>query len=445
MAETYIVRRARDLGGEPADLAPPRRRDRRGRRPAPRPPSARVDRRRRPRRAARARRPAHAPARARPRGRRDGRDRLARRRRRRLHRRVRDGQHRPRSPTPPASSSRCWRLGRAAGLRRRRSRSAPSPWGWRASGSPSSARWPTRAARVRVFSDDGTACATRHHAPRARVREGVRRRDRPARAGAAPHRGRADERGRGLRRARPRRLAGGRRGVDHRPRRAARRARRRRGCTCATCRTAGSVEIIRWAKTRGIDVTAEVTPHHLLLTDELAARLRPASSRSTRRCAATRTCARCARPSPTARSTSSPPTTRRTPAEDKECEWADAAIGMVGLETALARRRIEAMVETGAARLGRRRRRACRGARARSAGSPATAARSPRASPPTSCSSTPTRECVVEPLRAAQPEPQHALRRHHAAGRRWSPRSCAAARRCSTGPCGPRKTEVVGS
>ena len=34
--------------------------------------------------------------------------------------------------------------------------------------------------------------------------------------------------------------------------------------------TAGSVDIIRWAKARGIDVTAEVTPHHLLLTDEMA-------------------------------------------------------------------------------------------------------------------------------------------------------------------------------
>lgn len=34
--------------------------------------------------------------------------------------------------------------------------------------------------------------------------------------------------------------------------------------------TAGSVEIIRWAKARGVDVTAEVTPHHLLLTDECA-------------------------------------------------------------------------------------------------------------------------------------------------------------------------------
>ena len=34
--------------------------------------------------------------------------------------------------------------------------------------------------------------------------------------------------------------------------------------------TRGSVEIVRWAKSRGIDVTAEVTPHHLLLTDEPA-------------------------------------------------------------------------------------------------------------------------------------------------------------------------------
>jgi dihydroorotase len=34
--------------------------------------------------------------------------------------------------------------------------------------------------------------------------------------------------------------------------------------------TRGGVEIIRWAKSRGFNVTAEVTPHHLLLTDELA-------------------------------------------------------------------------------------------------------------------------------------------------------------------------------
>ncbi len=39
--------------------------------------------------------------------------------------------------------------------------------------------------------------------------------------------------------------------------------------------TAGSVELLRQAKARGVRVTAEVTPHHLLLTDELAAELRP--------------------------------------------------------------------------------------------------------------------------------------------------------------------------
>ena len=39
--------------------------------------------------------------------------------------------------------------------------------------------------------------------------------------------------------------------------------------------TAGGVEIIRWAKARGINVTAEVTPHHLLLTDDLASSYDP--------------------------------------------------------------------------------------------------------------------------------------------------------------------------
>ena len=36
-----------------------------------------------------------------------------------------------------------------------------------------------------------------------------------------------------------------------------------------------SVELIRWAKSRGVQVTAEVTPHHLLLTDDLAASYDP--------------------------------------------------------------------------------------------------------------------------------------------------------------------------
>lgn len=39
--------------------------------------------------------------------------------------------------------------------------------------------------------------------------------------------------------------------------------------------TAGAVELIRLAKARGVRVTAEVTPHHLLLTDDLVASYDP--------------------------------------------------------------------------------------------------------------------------------------------------------------------------
>ncbi|HEX4791096.1 MAG TPA: dihydroorotase, partial [Actinospica sp.] len=39
--------------------------------------------------------------------------------------------------------------------------------------------------------------------------------------------------------------------------------------------TAGSVELVRWAKSKGYPVTAEVTPHHLLLTDDLAGQYDP--------------------------------------------------------------------------------------------------------------------------------------------------------------------------
>jgi dihydroorotase len=109
--------------------------------------------------------------------------------------------------------------------------------------------------------------------------------------------------------------------------------------------TAGSVEIIRWAKSKGWPVTAEVTPHHLLLTDELAAgydpvfkvnpplrtktdveALREALADGTVDCVATDHAPH--------------------PAEAKETEWAEAAWGMTGLETAL-RVVHRAMVETG--------------------------------------------------------------------------------------------------
>jgi dihydroorotase len=98
--------------------------------------------------------------------------------------------------------------------------------------------------------------------------------------------------------------------------------------------TAGSVDIIRWAKARGIEVTAEVTPHHLLLTEDLVAgydarfkvnpplrrdedvhALRDALADGTIDIVATDHAPH--------------------PIESKDCEWDAAANGMVGLESAL--------------------------------------------------------------------------------------------------------------
>ncbi|WP_082475148.1 dihydroorotase [Frigoribacterium sp. Leaf263] len=98
--------------------------------------------------------------------------------------------------------------------------------------------------------------------------------------------------------------------------------------------TAGSVEVIRWAKSRGIDVTAEVTPHHLLLTEDLVAGydsrfkvnppLRGHDDVEALRAAL-------------ADGTIDIVATDHAPhtSEAKCCEWDSAANGMVGLETAL--------------------------------------------------------------------------------------------------------------
>ena len=109
--------------------------------------------------------------------------------------------------------------------------------------------------------------------------------------------------------------------------------------------TAGSVEIIRWAKARGIDVTAEVTPHHLLLTDELARTYDPLYKvNPPLRTAADVEAVREGLADGTIDivGTDHAPHTR----EDKDCEWAAAAFGMTGLETALSIVQT-AMVETG--------------------------------------------------------------------------------------------------
>ncbi|UOE45213.1 dihydroorotase [Agromyces larvae] len=109
--------------------------------------------------------------------------------------------------------------------------------------------------------------------------------------------------------------------------------------------TAGSVEVIRWAKARGIQVTAEVTPHHLLLTEDLVAGY---DSRF--------------KVNPPLRSRDDVEAVREAladgtidivatdhaphPVEAKEVEWAAAANGMVGLESALSVVQ-HAMVDTG--------------------------------------------------------------------------------------------------
>jgi len=98
--------------------------------------------------------------------------------------------------------------------------------------------------------------------------------------------------------------------------------------------TAGSVEIVRWAKERGVDVTAEACPHHLLLTDDLAATYDPIYKvnpplRSATDVAALR--AGLADGTIDIVATDHAP----HPHEDKDCEWAVAAFGMLGLETAL--------------------------------------------------------------------------------------------------------------
>jgi len=98
--------------------------------------------------------------------------------------------------------------------------------------------------------------------------------------------------------------------------------------------TAGSAEILRWAKSRGIKVTAEVAPHHLLLTDQLAKSYDPLYKvnpplRTARDVEALRSAL--ADGVIDAVATDHAP----HPAEDKDCEWQAAAFGMLGLQHAL--------------------------------------------------------------------------------------------------------------
>jgi dihydroorotase len=98
--------------------------------------------------------------------------------------------------------------------------------------------------------------------------------------------------------------------------------------------TAGSAELLRWAKAQGIGVSAEVTPHHLLLDDERLATYDPVN-----------------KVNPPLRTTADVEVLRAALAEgvldcvatdhaphapqDKDCEWSAARPGMLGLQTAL--------------------------------------------------------------------------------------------------------------
>ncbi|TYB44580.1 dihydroorotase [Actinomadura chibensis] len=109
--------------------------------------------------------------------------------------------------------------------------------------------------------------------------------------------------------------------------------------------TAGSVEILRWAKGKGCPVTAEVTPHHLLLDDTRAGTYDPIFKvNPPLRTAADVEALRGALADGTIDCVATDHAPH--PVEAKETEWAVAAMGMVGLETALPVVQ-EAMVETG--------------------------------------------------------------------------------------------------
>ena len=98
--------------------------------------------------------------------------------------------------------------------------------------------------------------------------------------------------------------------------------------------TAGTVELLRWAKAQGIRVSAEVTPHHLMLTDERLAGFDPVNKvNPPLRTAADTAALRAA----LAEGIVDCVATDHAPhaAQHKDCEWSAARPGMLGLQTAL--------------------------------------------------------------------------------------------------------------
>ena len=109
--------------------------------------------------------------------------------------------------------------------------------------------------------------------------------------------------------------------------------------------TEGTVELVKWAKAQGISITAEVTPHHLLLTDARLETYDPVNKvnpplREERDNLALR--------QGLADGTIDCVATDHAPhaAQEKCCEFSVARPGMLGLETALSIV-VETMVSTG--------------------------------------------------------------------------------------------------
>lgn len=110
--------------------------------------------------------------------------------------------------------------------------------------------------------------------------------------------------------------------------------------------TAGAVDVVRWAKARGIQITAEVTPHHLMLTEDLVRSYDPIF-----------------KVNPPLRTREDTLALREAlidgtidiigtdhaphSSEKKDCEWDQAAFGMVGLEHAASVAQ-EVLIESGA-------------------------------------------------------------------------------------------------
>ncbi|MDQ3403147.1 MAG: dihydroorotase [Actinomycetota bacterium] len=98
--------------------------------------------------------------------------------------------------------------------------------------------------------------------------------------------------------------------------------------------TEGTAEVLRWAKSRGTQVSAEVTPHHLLLDDERLATYDPVNKVNPP--LRTSTDAKALRAA-LADGTVDCVATDHAPhaGQDKDCEWSAARPGMLGLQTAL--------------------------------------------------------------------------------------------------------------